>query len=286
MATKKQLALYLAPGLALVTLFFVVPLGFVVYMSFTKWAGLGPVDFIGLDNFSTLWHDHAFRLAFVNTVEWVAVGIFIHTPLCLLVALILARQPRFWQFFRGAFFLPNVISSTALAFLWYFVFHVSLGLLNKILDVVGLGGWQRAWLADPSTALVSSQLPWIIYIGFGMVLFLTQISTIPREYYEAAQMDGASSLRQDWSITIPLVRRAIALQALFVVGYALRTFEYPFIMTGGGPADRTMTLSLYIYRQMVTANQYGLSMAAGVVTLLLGVVMMALVFAGLRRAER
>ncbi len=117
--------------------------------------------------------------------------------------------------------------------------------------------------------------PWVVYVGFGMVLFLTQISTIPREYYEAAQLDGASGLRQDLHITIPLIRRAIALQVLFVVGYALRSFEYPFIMTSGGPADSTMTLSLYIYRQMMTANQYGLSMAAGVVTLVVGIVLTA-----------
>jgi multiple sugar transport system permease protein/raffinose/stachyose/melibiose transport system permease protein len=119
-----------------------------------------------------------------------------------------------------------------------------------------------------------------------MVLFMTQISTIPRELFEAARLDGARAWYQDVSITIPLIRRAIALQALFVVGYALRTFEYPFIMTGGGPADKTMTLSLYIYRQMVTANAYGLSMAAGVVTLAVGAALTAIVFGWVRRTER
>jgi multiple sugar transport system permease protein/raffinose/stachyose/melibiose transport system permease protein len=191
-----------------------------------------------------------------------------------------------WKLFRTVFFLPNVISSTALAFLWYFVFHVTLGLLNKTLAVIGLGGLRRAWLFDPHTALGATQLPFVIYIGFGMVLFLTQITAIPRELYEAAELDGASSVKQDLYITIPLIRRAIALQALFVVGYALRTFEYPFIMTGGGPADKTMTLSLYIYRQMVTANAYGLSMAAGVVTLAVGAALTAAVFTWVRRTER
>jgi multiple sugar transport system permease protein/raffinose/stachyose/melibiose transport system permease protein len=163
---------------------------------------------------------------------------------------------------------------------------VSLGLLNSALKLVGLESLTRNWLFDPTTALGVTMTPWVVYIGFGMVLFLTQISTIPQEYYEAAQLDGASTLRQDWSITIPLIRRAIALQVLFVVGYALRSFEYPFIMTSGGPADSSITLSLYIYRQMLTANQYGLAMAAGVVTLAIGIVLTAGTFWVLRRTER
>jgi len=191
-----------------------------------------------------------------------------------------------WKFFRTVFFLPNVISTTAIALLWYFLYHVDLGLINKTLQAIGLGGLARGWLIDRNTALPATMVPWVIYIGFGMVIFLTQISTIPREYYEAAQLDGASAWQQDLRITIPLIGRAIALQVLFVVGYALKMFEYPFIMTNGGPANKTINLSLYIYRQMITANQYGLSMAAGVVTLIVGVILLSIIFLVLRRVER
>src|SRR5690606_29438203 len=142
------------------------------------------------------------------------------------------------------FFVPNVISAASLALLWYFVFHVKLGLVNSALAKVGLGSLARPWLSDPGTAVWATMTAWVLYIGFGMVLLLAQIGTIPREYYEAAQLDGASPLRQDVSITIPLIRPAIALQVLFVVGYALRSFEYPFIMTSGGPAGTSTTLSL------------------------------------------
>lgn len=286
MATKRQLVLYLAPGVILVIGFFVLPLIFVVYMSFNEWVGIGEATFVGFDNFGFLFGERAFRNAFFNTIGWALVGIFIHTPLALLVALVLARRPFMWKFFRTVFFLPNVISTTAIALLWYFLFHVDLGLINSLLKTVGLGEWSRNWLFDPQSALIATQLPFIIYIGFGMVIFLTQISTIPREIYEAAELDGASAWRQDFYITIPLVRRAIALQVLFVVGYVLKMFEYPFIMTGGGPANTTINLSLYIYRQMVTANQYGISMAAGVITLILGVVMTSVIFIVLRRVER
>lgn len=285
MRLRLQIALYLLPALLLVTIFFTIPLAAVVALSSTEWVGIGMPRFVGLANFSRLFSDPAFLLAIRNTIIWVLVGAFIHTPLCVLVALVVARRPRGWKIFRTVLFLPNIISGTALALLWYFVFHVSLGLLNGGLTAMGLKSLARNWLFDPSTALGTTLTPWVVYIGFGMVLFLTQISTIPQEYYEAAQIDGASTFWQDLLITVPLIRRAIALQLVFVVGYALRTFEYPFIMTSGGPANSSITLSLYIYRQMMTANQYGLAMAAGLVTILIGVVFVAAVFWALQRAE-
>ena len=285
MATKSQIAVYLSPAILLVLAFFVFPLVFILYMSVHRWAGLGPATYIGWDNFTYLFNASGFRTAVVNTVLWVAAGIFIHTPLCLLVALVLARRPFMWRLFRTIFFLPNVISTTAIALLWYFLYHVNLGPINKLLTAIGLGGLTRAWLIDPNTALGATMIPWIIYIGFGMVIFLSQISTIPRELFEAAQLDGATPWKRDWHVTIPLIRRAIALQVLFVVGYCLKMFEYPFIMTNGGPANRTLNLSLYIYRQMITANQYGLSMAAGVVTLLVGAVLLSIITLVLGQVE-
>src|SRR5438067_829102 len=143
MATKPQIALYLMPAVVLVTGFFVIPLLFILYMSFHQWGGLGPATFIGLDNFTYLLNDKTFQTALTNTLTWVFVGTFIHTPLCILVALILARRPFMWKFFRTVFFLPNVISTTAIALLWYFLYHVDLGLINKVLEAIGLGGLAR-----------------------------------------------------------------------------------------------------------------------------------------------
>jgi multiple sugar transport system permease protein/raffinose/stachyose/melibiose transport system permease protein len=286
MARRHQIVLYLLPALVLVTLFLAIPVVVTLGLSTTSWDGIGTPTWVALQNFVTLFNDPAFITALRNTLVWVLVGVFIHTPLCIIVALIVARRPRGWKVFRTVLFLPNIVSATSLALLWYFVFNVSLGLLNSGLTAVGLKSWTKNWLFDPSTALGATMTPWVVYIGFGMVLFLTQIGTIPKEYYEAASLDGATSLRQDISITIPLIRRAIALQILFVVGYALRSFEYPFIMTNGGPNNASMTLSLYIYQKMITANEDGLAMAAGVVTLVIGAAITAVVFWGLRRAER
>jgi raffinose/stachyose/melibiose transport system permease protein len=284
-ATRTQILLYLTPACILTLVFFLLPMLFVGYMTFHSWDGIGPINYVALQNLAYLVQDTSFSKAFINTIIWIFVGLFIHLPLALLIALLLAHRPFGWRLFQNVFVLPNVISTTAVALLWYFVFQVDIGLLNHVLASLGLNSWTRPWLFDPQAALFATQAPFVLYIGFTMIIFRTQISTIPADTYEVARIDGASAWQLDWYITIPLVRRAVAINALLITGYCLRMFEYPFIMTSGGPMDATMNLSLYIYRAMMTAHQYGLSMAAGSVTVVLGIVVMAIVYVTfLRRA--
>jgi raffinose/stachyose/melibiose transport system permease protein len=285
MVKARQLVVYLGPSVVLALAFIVFPLIFVIVMSLTQWAGIGPAKYIGIENYTYLFKDPAFRTAIFNTLIWAAAGIFVQTPLCLLTALILSRRPFMWKVFRTVLFIPSVVSTTILALMWYFMLDPSVGLVNGTLRAVGLNAWTRTWLSDPSTAQWSIMVPFVIYIGFGMVLFLTQISTIPREMFEAARLDGANVWQQDLYITIPAIRRAIALWVLFLVGYVMKMFEYPFVMTDGGPVNATMNLPLYVYNQMVTADAYGLAMAAGVVTVVVGALLMLIVLLGLRWME-
>jgi raffinose/stachyose/melibiose transport system permease protein len=285
MVKARQLVVYLGPAVVFALAFIVFPLIFVIVMSLTQWAGIGPAKYIGIQNYTYLFRDPAFRSAIYNTLLWAAAGIFVQTPLCLLTALILSRRPFLWKFFRTALFIPSVVSTTILALMWYFMLDPGVGLVNGTLTAVGLNSWTRTWLSDPATAQWAIMVPFVIYIGFGMVLFLTQISTIPRELFEASRLDGANVWQQDIFITIPAIRRAIALWVLFLVGYVLKMFEYPFVMTDGGPVNTTINLPLYVYNQMVTANAYGLAMAAGVVTVVLGALLMLVVLLGLRWME-
>jgi len=285
MAKARQLIAYLGPSIVLSLALVVFPLGFIVVMGFTEWAGLGPAKYIGVQNYVFLYHDPSFRSAVVNTLLWGAAGIFVQTPLCLLTALILSRRPTMWKLIRTLLFVPSVVSTTILALMWYFMLSPEIGLVNGTLTDVGLKSLTRSWLSGPDSAQWAIMVPFVLYIGFGMVLFLTQISTVPKETLEAAQLDGANVWQQDLHVTLPAIRRSIALWALFLVGYVLRMFEYPYIMTDGGPVNKTMNLSLYVYDQMVTANQYGLAMAAGVVTVVLGALMMSCVLVVLRWIE-
>lgn len=284
--TSRQIYLYLAPALLFTVVFFIFPLAYVLFVSLQEWDGLSGMNFVGLDNFRYLFEDAAFKTAMVNTMYWILAGTLLHTPLGLLLALLLFSKPKGWKWLRTLFFLPNVISTTALAFLWYFVLHVSLGLVNNSLKGVGLEAWARPWLSDPSTSVFASMIPFVLYIGFTMVIFLTQMSTISPELYEAAEIDGATRTQMNWHITVPLVKSAIGINIIFNTAFCLRMFEYPLLMTGGGPADSSMNMSLYIYREMISANRYGISMAAGLMTILMGTMAMGIVFGSLRLSER
>ena len=159
-----------------------------------------------------------------------------------------------------------------------------MGLLNAILRAVGLGSLARSWLGNTQTALICNQIPFMLYVGLTSIIFLTQLSTIPTELYEAAEIDGADGLRKDWYVSLPLLKPALLTNVMLNGAFCLRTFEYPFLMTSGGPSNSTTNLALYIYREMMSANRYGVSMAAGLVTILLGVLLM-LVVTRLQREE-
>lgn len=286
MIARRHIALYLTPAVLFTIVFFIFPLLFAGYISLREWNGLGAMQYIGLDNFVNLFQNPVFVRALRNTFLWIISAVFLHIPLGLLLALILAKRPKGWKMFRTLFVLPNVISTTALAFLWYFVLHVNLGMLNNFLQLVGLGDLTRAWLSDPQTALFASQIPFILYVGLTMVIFLTQISTISPDLYEAAEIDGATTWQKDRYITIPLLRSAIAINVVFNASFCLRMFEYPFLMTGGGPANSTTNLSLFMYREMITANAYGSSMAAGIITIVFGILIMGTILGALRLWDR
>lgn len=277
--------IYLVPSLVFTIVFFVFPLFFTGIVSFTRWDGIGSMNFIGVANFLHLFGDRLFIKAFSNTLLWIFVATFLHTPLGLLVALIISKRPRGWVFFRNIIFLPNTLSIVAIAIVWYFLLHPTLGLINNFLKFVGLQSLTRSWLADPRTALFGTQLPFILYIGFTMLIFLAQIMAIPREYYEAAAIDGANTWQRDLYITIPLIKRALAVNVLFNAAFCLKMIEYPLVMTSGGPGGATTTLPLYMYYQMTRARAYGLAMAVGLINLCLGVLIIALVFKLLLRAE-
>ena len=280
----QQRLLYLLPACILVFAFFLFPLAYLSYISFFEWDGLGPKTFVGFENFEYVFSDPIFRTAVKNTIVWLLSALLLHIPFGLLLALLLNRKPRGWKVFRVMYFIPNVISTTAIAFLWYFIYHVDVGLLNNMLNAVGLKKLTHAWLNDPTTALWWNLVPFVVYVGLTMIIFMTQLSTIPKELYEAAVVDGATSLQVDLKVYMPLLKPAFITNIMLNLAFCLRTFEYPFLMTGGGPANSTMNLSLYIYKEMVGANRYGISMVAGLVTVFMGLIVM--VFVNILQRER
>lgn len=282
---KRLLILYLFPAMLFAIMFFIVPLIYIIYVSFFDWNGLNAMNPVGIQNYAEVLSDPNFKLAFRNTLLWILAAVFIHIPLGLLLALLLNRKICGWKVFRVIYFVPNVISITALAFLWYFIYHKDMGLLNWILRIMGLGSLEKAWLTDIKTAFPATLIPFSIYVGLTTVIFMTQLATISDDLKEAAILDGAAGWQLDWYIYVPLVKPAILTNVMLNVAFCLKNFEYPFVMTSGGPVNSTTTLALYIYKKMMSANKYGISMVGSVFTVLLGLGLMVM-FNRLQKGDR
>ncbi len=272
---RVAIALSIAPGVVLFITFYLIAMALLIVAAFTNWS-VREMSFVGVDNFQFFLQDHRFWLALRNTALFTLAPILITVPLATLVALILARKIRGWQGIRLALFLPYMVPAAATAFIFVVIFNARFGLLNGLLRAVGLDDLARDWLHDVTTALPAVIVIGLFNIGFYAVLMLAEIQSIPREYYEAAQLDGANRGEREWHITVPLLRNVIATCCLLSALGALGAFEGIYILTRGGPADETMTLGLYGYLAY-TRGEWGLANAIGLFTLVLGIAVILVV---------
>lgn len=263
---------FLAPALALMLLFFVIPVIYVVVVSLLKWNGITAPSFRNVQNYVMLFHDKAFTRSVLNNVIWALVAGFIQVPLAMVMAIILSRKPKGWKFFRTVYFFPQVISGIALAMLWRAVYNAETGLLNGLLKSVGLGHLACDWLGGLKTAFPAVLIYWIFYVGYYMVIMMADITTIDESYYEAATIDGATDFQQAIHITIPLIRRTSLLTCVTLASVmGLRQFEQVYMLTNGQPANTTSTIVLYMYKKLQDTN-YGMASASAVILILVGVV--------------
>lgn len=263
---------FMAPALIMMLVFFVIPVIYVVAVSFLKWNGISAPAFNGIKNFMLLFRDAAFKRSVLNNVIWALVAGFVQVPLAMVMAIILSRKPKGWKFFRTVYFFPQVISGIALATLWRAIYRADSGLLNAILSSVGLGHLAKDWLGNLSTAFPAVLIYWVFYVGYYMVIMMADITTIDESYYEAATIDGASDFQQAIYITIPLIKKTSLLTCVTLASVmGLRQFEQVYMLTNGGPANTTSTIVLYMYKKLQDAN-YGVASASALILILVGVI--------------
>ncbi len=267
---SKYIILFIMPVTVLLLAFFVYPIISIFILSFTEWNGIEPISFIGLKNFIELFTDTVFKTSIVNNLIWAFSAAMLQIPLATTIALILAREVKGWKTFRTFFFLPNVISLVALAMLWKSMYNPEFGVLNNFLGLIGLEHLARNWLGELHTALPAVIISYQIYIGYFMVIILAGAMSIPKSLYEAAMIDGANVWQQERFITIPSIRGVLVTAGTLAVAYALRQFETTFLLTSGGPANRTPVLGLYMYRQMAGFH-YGTAATTGILMIVLGI---------------
>jgi raffinose/stachyose/melibiose transport system permease protein len=275
--------LSLLPALALFGVFFLVPIAMLVGSSLTHWSVLG-MRWAAVDNWSRLIHDHVFWKALRNTAFYAGAAVLVQIPLAVICAMALATKIPGWRLFRTILFIPVVISGAAYALVFSMVYNSRYGLFNQVLGLVGLDRGHD-WLFDTGTALPAMIGTYIFAIGFFMILVLAEITSIPTELYEAAQVDGASQAQRHVRITLPLLRNVIGTCILLSLLSTLALFDIVFILTQGGPNDATLTLTVYAFRNY-TADQWGYASTIGVATVVFGLIVIVSVRRIFRIGER
>jgi len=251
------------------------PIAFSVFLVFHKWDIVSTPKWVGLQNFVRLLQDDLFFKSLRNTFFFLV----IHIPLQIIVALFFAellnRPLRFRGLFRASYFLPVVVSGVVVTILWQQLYAQETGLINNLLWKLGLD--RIPWLNDPTLAMPSIAImaTWK-NVGLYIVLFLAGLQSIPRDLYEVAEIDGASPLQQFFRITLPMLNPTVVLVVVLSTIGGFSLFIEPYVLTGGGPLNSTLSAVLYIYKQAFYFYRMGYAATLGLIfaLIIMGVVVL------------
>ena len=276
-----------APALAVITVFFALPVAIGLALSLTDFdlyalADLTTLRFVGLDNYLRLLQTPLFWQALGNTLYFVAVGVPLSIALSLGAALLLNSRVAKWQaFFRTALFAPVVTTVVAVAVIWRYLLHTRYGLINQALAAVGIDPID--WLGDPHWSMPAIILfaAWKNF-GYNMVILLAALQAVPRELYESARVDGAGTLRQFTDVTFPMLTPTLVMVAIMTVAGYFQLFAEPYVMTQGGPLRSTVSVLYFMYEEGF--RWWNLGFASAVAFVLFAIIFA--VSAGLWRFDR
>ena len=285
------MTVFLGLPLAIFVVFVIYPFGQALWFSMTDWTGFSPAyNFVGLDNFTKLFHDDIFMRSLRNNVELAIVVPLVTIVLALAIATVVTvggtsrgnvRGIQVSGFYRIVSFFPYTVPAIVIGLIWAQVYDPSAGLLNATLTKLGLSAFEDfAWLGDPRTAMPASMFVIIwSFVGFYTVLFVAAIKGIPAEIYEAARMDGAGRFRTAISVTLPLVRDNVQTAYIYLGITALDAFVYMQALNpNGGPDNTTLTMSQELFNTAFKKGQFGYATAMGVVLAVVTLLFAAIVF--------
>lgn len=284
---KWWITLFLLPTVALFLLIYAIPLGMTVFTSLFDYRLLSNrFDFVGLKNYvNLLTRDPQFYTALKNNVIWILMHTTVHIAIGIILALILYKKPRGWKAVRVIYMIPSIISNAAVAMIFVNIYNPAYGVLNSFLRGIGLESLQRNWLYDPHTGFLSVTMIWTLFSGYNTTLILTQALSIDDSVLEAARVDGASPIKQDLLIVLPLVKRMIATTMIMASTYMLQMFDLLYLTTRGGPGVSTTNLPLMLYKTTMNENNYGYGNTIGVVIIGLGILCMTIINKALKTHE-
>jgi raffinose/stachyose/melibiose transport system permease protein len=284
---------YLLPGFVLLTGVVLVPLVWNVYLSFTRYRGIRPPKWIGLENWARLTTDEKFWTSFGNSVAMIVAMVVIPT----LVGLVLAAMlfdligKKFGgglaSFLRATYYLPQILPAVIAAIVIGWILRPENGALNVILKAVGLGSLQHNWLGSPDTALASIMVIMVwVQLGYPVVIFMAALQRVNPELYEAAELDGANWFQRFRWITVSIIRPEIYVVSLTCTIAALKVFGPIYTLTRGGPGTSTIVPSYYSYSEFFQTQQVGYGATISTALTVLIVIVSFLFIVAQNRAER
>jgi len=287
--TKLSPYLFVSPAMLLLVTFGIFPIFVALAVSFTNmnisaFANIRNVKFVGIDNYVKLVGDPDFWQALGNTGLFALVGVPAVVLLSLGVALLLNRSDHwFFRSLRSFYFIPAITAIVAISLIWGYLYNTQFGFLNYLLSLVGIE--QVQWLSDPVLAKFSVALV-AVWRGTGLniIIFLAALQGVPKDYLEAASLDGAGEWRKTFSIVIPLLRFAIFFVTVTTIISWMQFFDEPFVLTDGGPLGATTSVSIFLYKEGFRMNQFGYA-SAGSIVLFLIIAIITVVQLRARRAD-
>ncbi|GCE25082.1 ABC transporter [Dictyobacter alpinus] len=266
--------LWTLPALAFYLIFAIVPMFIALYLSFTNWNGLSPATWVGMKNWIALFSDSVTGHALLLTIEVMIVSWVVQTPLSLILGVFMAGQQRYRAVLSVVYFIPLLFSAVAIGLTWVSILDPNFGLLNTLLKTIGLPGLARGWLGDPNLAffVVMAIISWQ-FIPFHALLYLGGARQIPKELYEAANIDGAGRVQNFFAITLPQLKYTVITSTTLIFTGSLTYFDLFWVTTGGGPGYATRVLPLQMYITAFPNESVGYGSVLAVLLALFGIVL-------------
>ncbi|MBU5362146.1 sugar ABC transporter permease [Enterococcus raffinosus] len=267
-STRNKVILIL-PALLLYLAYIIAPIFIAAYYSFTKFSGIGQPQFVGISNYLRLFKDPIFIIALKNTIIVLLVTILILIPGAFLLSLLMNRNMKGLTLVRAINYAPSIIAPIMVGLIWVFILDPKIGLINVLLDKVGLSSLALEWIGGDkltpfSVAIVQSWQS----LGYIATIFLAGLTLIPEELYEAADIDGATGFQKVVNITIPMLNETFKMNLILVITLVFKIFETVLQLTNGGPNHLSEVLVTYMYGMTFTSGEYGYGMSIAVMTLL------------------
>ncbi|MFP3153179.1 sugar ABC transporter permease [Lachnospiraceae bacterium ZAX-1] len=264
---KKFLAIYLLPGLLIYSFIIIIPLIMGARQSLVNSSG----DFNYFKNYMLLAKDKEFWMSFVNNLFIILISVIGEIGIGFLISILLTSKKIFFkEFHRTVVFLPVVLSSVVVGFIWRLIYDKSYGLLDLALRTMGLESWIRPWLDSISTVMyaVTAPLVWQ-WIGLYVVIIVSALTSIPIEIFDAAEIDGANLFQRTTRITLPLLKDTLLVCIMVCVSGVMKIFDHIYVMTGGGPGISSQVLAMYAYKKSFIQFElgYGSTISMGMIIL-------------------